>query len=22
PMMEVPAEFNDILENFLKSLPK
>ncbi len=22
PMMEVPAEFNDILDNFLKSLPK
>ena len=22
PMMEVPAEFNDILESFLKSLPK
>jgi pimeloyl-ACP methyl ester carboxylesterase len=22
PMMEVPGEFNDILENFLKSLPK
>mgnify|MGYP000361358686 FL=1 len=22
PMMEVPAEFNDVLDNFLKSLPK